>query len=254
MSDAIKRRHGHLYDGWAPFYDLLLGEAGFAHIWSSFQRACRRFGISFATAADFGCGTGLFLAALARSAPHATLFGVDRSAGMLRVAMQGLAQHKVRLYQGDLRSIQLPQPVDLVTCNFSTVNYLLTSDALQSAIINFARHLRSCGHLVLDFLCGGGPAAKQQILQRIMLPGMVASWHIRSGAGNTGGTVVMKNCRREVQGWRCWQETHDQHWWRLSAMLHRLRAAGLLPLVVAPLGEVSTSRGGRWIQVVAQRM
>jgi predicted TPR repeat methyltransferase len=98
-----------LYDGWASEYDKLLGEAGFSYIWPGFRLACRRFDIRFAAAADFGCGTGLFLAGLRRIAPKAMLFGVDRSAGMLEVAARRLAGKKVTLLRSDIRSIRLPQ-------------------------------------------------------------------------------------------------------------------------------------------------
>jgi SAM-dependent methyltransferase len=253
MSEAGPHRRGVLYDGWAPFYDVLLGEAGFSHIWSAFRRARRRFALRFASAADFGCGTGLFLAALARTAPRAALFGVDRSAGMLRVAKRRLAGHDIVLLPGDLRSVRLPQPVDLVTCNFATVNYLRSADDLQSAIANFASHLRARGALVVDFLCAGGQPAEQRFHQRIVLPQMRASWHIRNGETNTQGQVAMRNCLREARGWRCWHEMHEQRWWPLAKMLRCLRDAGLVPLGVAPLGEVPPSRGGRWLQVVAQQ-
>ena len=49
-----------LYDRWASEYDELLGEAGFSHIWPSFQRACRRFDIRFAAAADSVAAAGCF--------------------------------------------------------------------------------------------------------------------------------------------------------------------------------------------------
>jgi len=242
-----------LYDGWAPFYDRLLGAAGFEHIWPAFRHAICRFGMQITSAADFGCGTGLFLAALARMLPDAPLFGVDRSAPMLRQAARRLAGLHVRLFQGDLRSFRLAEPVDLVTCNFATLNYTQTNADLASSIDNLMSNLRIRGYLVIDFLVAGGSTEDRAFVQRITLPTMVAQWHIQSLGGNNKGRVVMRNCRRGAQRWRCWTETHEQRWWPLRDMLDQLCRVGVLPLAAIPLGGVPSSRGGRWIQVVAQR-
>ena len=248
MTAVAERGRTALYDGWAPYYDELLGEAGFAHIWPAFRRACRRFAMHIGTAADFGCGTGLFLAALARTAPEAVLFGVDRSPGMLLVARRRLAGTSARLILGDITTVRLPRPVDV-----ATVNYLLTTNALRMAIGNFARHLKRGGYLVMDFLCAGGNQRLEPIVQRIGLPGFRALWDIRTAGQNTRGRVAMRNCRREPDGWRCFEETHDQRWWSVPEMARRMREAGMATLSVEPLGGVPPVRGGRWLHLVAQR-
>jgi SAM-dependent methyltransferase len=263
-----------LYDGWASFYDTLLGATGFDHIWPAFHRAFRRFDMHITSAADFGCGTGLFLARLARTVRHATLFGVDRSSAMLRLATRRLAGSQVELFQGDLRNfkipnrsdlrnlkipsrdlrnLKIPTRVDLVTCNFATINYMNGSLDLSAALRNLACHLHLHGYLIMDFLCTGIRATNHNFVQKIWLPGIVANWHIQSLGGNKGGRVLMRNCRREAQSWHCWHETHDQRWWPLRYMLDRLRNAGLAPVAIAPLGGVRPSQGGRWVQVVARR-
>lgn len=64
----------------------------------------------------------------------------------------------------------------------------------------------------------------------------------------------MRNCRRDANGLRCWQETHDQRWWSLPDVMNRLEEVGLSPLLATPIGEVPHSQGGRWTQIVARRL
>ena len=254
MTAQAMTQAASLYDGWAPFYDRLLGEAGFQHIWPAFRRAARRFGMRIGSAADFGCGTGLFLAALSRAVPEADLLGIDRSPEMLRVAAKRLSGRNVRLFRGDLRDVALPRQVDLVTCNFSTLNYFTITKDLQMAIRNFVRHLKKDGFVAIDFLCSGGSGQRtRKFAQKISLPGMTAIWHIQSNSNNTRAQVVMRNCRCEPGGCHSWRETHDQRWWSIAEVTHHLRVAGLVALGVTALGEVPPSRGGRWVQVVARR-
>lgn len=241
------------YDGWADHYDSLLGKVGFDHLWPAFTAAYRRNRMQVGVAVDFGCGTGMFLAALARFLPDAELFGVDRSVGMLRQAAARLSEHRVKLLRGDLRSVEVPRKADLVTCNFSTINYLCREMDLRNAILNFARHLTDRGFLILDLLCGGNGGSGVDFTQTIIEPGMRASWRIRSPGGNTKGSVIMHNCRREAHQWRCWREEHRQRWWSLRDLRSRFSEVGLSPVTVVPLGEVPPERGGRWVQIVARR-
>src|SRR6516162_2607208 len=73
------------YSGLAPVYDSALGIANFAGTRAAFELLVRRYGISFHSASDVGCGTGLFACYLNRRW-RVPVFGIDRSPEMLRVA------------------------------------------------------------------------------------------------------------------------------------------------------------------------
>src|SRR5688572_11335094 len=78
----------------ARSYDAVMAEAA----WPSLARGLARalHGVPPRSAADIGCGSGRVLAWL-RARGHRPLFGVDRSAAMLRLSGRRLAGGGVRL-------------------------------------------------------------------------------------------------------------------------------------------------------------
>jgi len=155
------RRHGNSEDQWVlqarPYsilardYDCALGRKHFRHVRDLFERLARELRLSFSSAADVGCGTGLFARHLSRRW-RVPVFAVDRSPEMLRVAMRNCRNDGVRLFRQDLRSLRLPIPVDLITANFDTVNHLFNREDLGRALRGIAENLRPGGHFIFDFL------------------------------------------------------------------------------------------------------
>lgn len=80
---------------------------------------------------DLACGTGAVATAWAQEGYE--VIGVDLAAEMLQQAQQRARRMGVRVYfwQQDMRTLSLNVRVDLVTCFYDSVNYLLTlSDLL----------------------------------------------------------------------------------------------------------------------------
>jgi trans-aconitate methyltransferase len=121
---AISHRVARPYSELAAMYDAISGVAFFVGARKAFEELVRRYGINFRLAADLGCGTGLFARYLNQCWGVPT-FAVDRSPAMLAIAMRNCNGCEVGLLQQDIRCLQLPQPVDLVTANFDTLNDLL---------------------------------------------------------------------------------------------------------------------------------
>ncbi|WP_041471047.1 peptide chain release factor N(5)-glutamine methyltransferase [Chloroflexus aggregans] len=80
----------------------------------------RRYADTQITIADIGVGSGAIAIALAIHVPHATVYGVDRSADALAVAARNVARYnlsdRVVLLEGDLLT-PVPGPVDLIVSN-----------------------------------------------------------------------------------------------------------------------------------------
>ena len=129
---APQRYFARPYSQLASTYDIALGIPNFIGTRAAFERLVRRYDIRFRSAADIGCGTGLFACYL-NQCWGVPVFGVDRSPEMLAVATRNCTSSNVCLLQQDIRCLRLPYPVDLITANFDTMNHLLTELDLRLA-------------------------------------------------------------------------------------------------------------------------
>ncbi len=150
-------------------YDATLGVSSFVGTRRAFEEIVRRYGVNFRSAADIGCGTGLFARYLSRCWGVPT-FAVDRSPAMLAIAMRNCKGCEVGLLQQDIRCLQLLQPVDLVTANFDTLNYLLNGPDLRQTFQRIYESLRRGGYFIFDLITPCQP--KNSYLVRMKrLPG-----------------------------------------------------------------------------------
>jgi ubiquinone/menaquinone biosynthesis C-methylase UbiE len=82
---APQRYFAPPYSQLASAYDATLGIANFIATRAAFERLVERYDIVFHSAADVGCGSGLFACYL-NQCWNVPVFGVDRSPEMLAVA------------------------------------------------------------------------------------------------------------------------------------------------------------------------
>jgi SAM-dependent methyltransferase len=144
----------------------------------AFEALIRRYGIRFRSAADLGCGTGLFACYLSRCR-GVPVFAVDISSAMLREAARNCGNLNVCLLRQDIRSLRLPHPVDLMTANFDTLNHLMADSDLRLAFRRIHANLRPGGHVYFDLITPCQPlggrrtylrrfgTASDQVLQRV---------------------------------------------------------------------------------------
>lgn len=100
---------------------------------------------------DLGCGTGSLALLMAERGWQ--VIGLDRSPAMLREARRKAArapQLPVCFIEGDLRDFALDAPVDLITCCYDTLNYLLDERDLRRCCAAVARALRPGGLFCFD--------------------------------------------------------------------------------------------------------
>ncbi|WP_261664611.1 class I SAM-dependent DNA methyltransferase [Deinococcus sp. Marseille-Q6407] len=131
----------------AAVYDTMMDDVEYDQ-WTDFLLTyARDRGLGRGQALDLACGTGGLTRELLAAGWDVT--GLDGSAEMLARARQRLPG-SVPLVQGDLRTFELEERFDLITCVFDSLNNLLSTQELGQALTQSARHLRPGGLLACD--------------------------------------------------------------------------------------------------------
>lgn len=97
------------------------------------------------TLLDVACGTGCHLEHL-RS--WYEVEGLDREPTLLAIARKRLPE--VPLHEGDMRDFDLGERFDAVTCLFSAIGHVGSTDELRAAVRAMANHLADGGVLVVE--------------------------------------------------------------------------------------------------------
>jgi len=137
--DPYYRDFAHAYDEYTPGVD---GDVAF------YRELAREAG----TVAELGVGTGRI--AIPTAEAGIPVIGLDREASMLTVAREkaeavGVAS-LLTLYEGDMRSFVLDEPVPLVTIPFRTFLHNLTTQDQTATLESCHRALVPGGRLALN--------------------------------------------------------------------------------------------------------
>jgi len=154
----VVRPYSHI----APDYDLAVGIRDFLRTRRAFEGLVRRYGIVFHSAADLGCGTGLFACYLSRCW-NVPVFAVDCSSEMLNVAAHNCRDARVCFLLQDIRRLCLPCRVDLVTANTYTLNHFLDPGQIKAAFRRIRENLRPGGHLIFDIVTHRQPLSASHV-------------------------------------------------------------------------------------------
>ena len=133
----------------ATYYDQMFPAAG---QWSAAAREELLDGIvaKSATACDLACGTGRTAVELAQLGLK--VYAVDRSPGMCELTRKKAARARVEVtvIRADMRSFRLPEPVDLVTCEFDAINHVPEKADLAQVAGAVGRALKPGGYFYFD--------------------------------------------------------------------------------------------------------
>ena len=133
----------------ARFYDELHGDAQRMNR-SARNKVLGKILPSVHSVCDLGCGTGTTALELAHRGLK--MYAVDLSPTMCRLARQKArrAGLPVRVICSDMRAFRLPEPVDLVICEFNPLNHLPRRADLIRVARSVWRALQPGGYFYFD--------------------------------------------------------------------------------------------------------
>jgi SAM-dependent methyltransferase len=139
-----------IYDRLAEIYDRGGWEAYSRRMFPYLRKVLRRYRLQKGRIAELACGTGTLAIALSQQGYQ--VVGVDRSKAMLQVARDKARQAgaAVTFLHQDIRRLSLDEPMDLVTCFFDSMNYLLSYGDLVKTFCRVHRALQPGGLFIFD--------------------------------------------------------------------------------------------------------
>jgi SAM-dependent methyltransferase len=149
-----------IYDRLADIYDRGGWESYSRRMHPYLEKLLRRYRFHKKSIAELACGTGTLAIALSQQGYQ--VVGVDRSEAMLRVAREkALQAHApVTFLRQDIRRLSLEEPVDLATCFFDSMNYLLSYGDLVRTFCSVQRSLNPGGLFIFDMNTAAGLASR----------------------------------------------------------------------------------------------
>ncbi|HVU78459.1 MAG TPA: class I SAM-dependent methyltransferase [Gaiellaceae bacterium] len=126
-------------------YDLEYEFKDYAAECAAIARLVRERKPDARTLLDVACGTGKHLELLR---DDFECEGVDLDEGLLELARKRLPG--LPLHRGDMRTLDLGRTFDAVTCLFSSIGFVGSSEGLSAAAQAFARHVSPGGVLLVE--------------------------------------------------------------------------------------------------------
>ncbi len=129
----------------ARFYDAIYGSKDYAAEAERVHALIQEANPGAVTLLDVACGTGKHLEHLKGRYETA---GVDLDTELLTIASERLPG--VPLHAGDMLDFDLGRTFDAVTCLFSSIGYMRTTDQLNAAAANLVRHASAGGVVIVE--------------------------------------------------------------------------------------------------------
>jgi ubiquinone/menaquinone biosynthesis C-methylase UbiE len=180
---------------------------------------------------DLACGTGTAAVLWAKNGDR--VHGIDRSDQMLEMARTKAQEHHVAVdfSKQTMTSFALPEQVDLVTCYFDSLNYLLTLADVTACFKCVRRVMNDNAYFIFDV---NTPEAMKVIWGSEVYADEIddVAWIWKNcyfPGGNRAEVKATFFVRRENNTWERFEETHAERGYTTTEIRKLLKAAGLRP-------------------------
>ncbi len=182
---------------------------------------------SVRTACDLACGTGTTAVEFARAGIG--MAGVDLSPTMCRLARRKAREAGVPLQvlHADMRSFRLPEPVDLVTCEYDALNHVPRKGDLDRVAKAVARALKPGGHFFFDVNNRIAFERVWPLTWWVEKPDLALVMHGGHVKGKDKAWCDVELFVRRGRYWKRHKEHVEQVCWNPAEIRRALRAAGL---------------------------
>ena len=194
---------------------------------------------------DLACGVGAGTRTFAISGFDVS--GVDASEEMVRRAgEQAVASgSSVRFECQDMRCLRLREPLDVVTCMFDALNYLIEEEDLARTFRAIASHLRPGGLFVFDMNTPHGLATRwgtRDVLSTSRPDIVEINQHRYDAATRTNSTITtifLRACDGSTDLYRRYVEVHRERGYDVEFLVELLRAAGMTTLSIDGVADMT---------------
>jgi SAM-dependent methyltransferase len=178
---------------------------------------------------DVACGEGSFALSMAKTGWKVT--GIDQSEEMLRLAKHRAQQAntEIKLLNHDMRFLDFSEEFDLATCWFDSLNYMLTTDDLQSTFNNVARALKPDGWFLFDMNTTYGLAVQWQKVKCYVqqeTPDLLELHRTEYDFENHRACLKITWFVREGEIWQKFEEKHHERAFSIQEIENCLEYAG----------------------------
>ena len=178
------------------------------------------------SACDLCCGTGSFALQLARKGIRT--FAVDLSPDMCRITRlkAKAAKLKIEVIEADMRTFQLPQGVDLITCEYDALNHVPRKQDLPRVLRTAAKALNPGGYFVFDLNNRAAFASiwsKTWFMEKDPVALVMQSTHV---PGSDKASCNVEWFVRTGKIWKRYSERIEEVCWSAAEIRKALKEAG----------------------------